>query len=141
MKKINRNALLCAVCLLAFTLFVFTSCTAKDDFKGEPIYTQNTSLGKGENTFTVSVTDYDGKETVFEISTDKTIVGEALVETGLIEGENGPYGMYIKTVNGIRADYDLDGKYWAFYINGEYATSGVDTTEISPETQYALKVE
>lgn len=138
-KNIKKTGIF-AICIiiLAFTL---CSCTAKNDFKGEPVYTENTVLGEGETTFSISVIDYNGKETVFDISTDKTIVGEALTDFELIEGENGPYGLYIKSVNGIRADYDIDGKYWAFYINGEYATSGVDTTEIIPGANYMLKVE
>ena len=47
----------------------------------------------------------------------------------------------MKTVNGITADYDTDGVYWAFYVNDEYATSGVDVTEITEGDSYALKVE
>ena len=37
--------------------------------------------------------------------------------------------------------YDKDATYWAFYINGEYAMSGVDTTEIEADTSYAFKIE
>ncbi len=33
-----------------------------------------------------------------------------------------------KTVNGMTADYDKDGVYWAFYINGVYAMTGIDAT-------------
>ena len=57
------------------------------------------------------------------------------------EGEDGQYGLYVKTVNGITADYDVDGTYWAFYINGEYAMSGVDVTDIAAGSTYAFKVE
>ena len=71
------------------------------------------------------VVDKEGTETSFEIHTDKKMVGEALQECGLLEGEDGPYGLYVKTVNGITADYDVDQTYWAFYINGEYAMTGV----------------
>ena len=66
---------------------------------------------------------------------------EALLAEGLIEGENGAYGLYVKKVNGIVADYDIDKTYWAFYINGEYAMSGVDTTEIVEGATYSFKVE
>ena len=68
-------------------------------------------------------------------------MGEALQDCGLIEGEESEYGLYVKTVNGITADYDADGVYWAFYIDGKYAESGVDTTEISEGTSYAFKIE
>jgi len=98
-------------------------------------------VGEGDTSFTLTVTDGNGKDTVFEIATDSTTVGEALMELGLIEGEEGPYGLYIKRVNGITADYDKDGTYWAFYIDGEYAMSGVDTTNIEDGHEYSLKVE
>ena len=34
-----------------------------------------------------------------------------------------------------------DGKYWAFYVNGEYAVSGVDTTEITEGGLYEFRAE
>lgn len=65
----------------------------------------------------------------------------ALVGVGLIEGGDGPYGLYIKTVNGITVDYDKNGKYWAFYVNDEYANASVDLTDIQEGDSYALKAE
>ena len=44
---------------------------------------------------------------------------------GLIAGEDSDYGLYVKTVNGVTVDYDTDGKYWAFYVDGEYAATDV----------------
>ena len=98
-------------------------------------------LGEGETQFTFSVTDQDGNESLFEVHTDQTTVGEALQECGMIEGEESEYGLYVKTVNGITVDYDVDGTYWAFYIDGEYALTGVDTTDITEGSVYAFKVE
>lgn len=98
-------------------------------------------LGEGETQFTFDVVDQEGNETQFEIHTDKETVGEALLELGLIAGEEGDYGLYVKTVNGITADYDEDGVYWAFYIDGEYATTGVDATPVKEGETYSFKVE
>lgn len=98
-------------------------------------------LGEGENQFTFKVVDKEGNETVFTVNTDKKIVGEALLDLGLIEGEDGDFGLYVKKVNGILADYDVDQTYWAFYVNGEYAMSGVDTTTIENGAEYSFKVE
>ena len=98
-------------------------------------------VGEGENRFQFTVTDAEGNESFFEIHTNKTIVGDALLELQLISGEEGAYGLYVKTVNGITADYDVDKTYWAFYIDGEYATSGVDTTEITQGEMYSFKVQ
>ena len=100
-----------------------------------------TVLGEGQHQFMFTVTDADGKETIFEIHTDKTKVGEALLDLELLSGDEGAYGLYVKTVNGITADYDKDKTYWAFYVNGEYATTGVDTTDIIEGTTYSFKVE
>lgn len=46
-----------------------------------------------------------------------------------------------KTVNGMTADYDKDGVYWAFYIDGECAMTGVDATNITDGAQYAFRME
>jgi hypothetical protein len=63
------------------------------------------------------------------------------MKVGLISGEDSDYGLYVKTVNGVTLDFDTDGKYWAFYVNGEYAVSGVDTTEITEGGLYEFRAE
>ena len=103
--------------------------------------TNITVLGEGENQFLFTVVDKEGEETVFEIHTDHQAVGDALMELNLIEGEVSEYGLYVKKVNNIAADYDTDGTYWAFYVNGEYALTGVDSTNIEEGSSYAFKVE
>ena len=108
---------------------------------GTDVETEPQQLGEGVTQFNFTVSDKDGKETVFEIHTDKQIVGDALSELGLIEGEESEYGLFVKTVNGITADYDKDGVYWAFYINGEYASTGVDSTAITEGDSYSFRVE
>ena len=97
--------------------------------------------GEGKTKFSFSVTDKDGNTTDFEINTDKTIVGEALQELGLIEGDEGEFGLYVKKVNGITADFNVDKTYWAFYVNGEYAQSGIFDTEIVAGATYTVKLE
>lgn len=94
-----------------------------------------------EKTFVFVAVDLEGTETSLEITTDKATVGEALLDEGIIEGEDGPYGLYVKTVNGITLDWDKDQKYWAFYVDGEYATAGVDLTEINEDAVYMFKPE
>ncbi|MCM1263773.1 MAG: DUF4430 domain-containing protein [Butyrivibrio sp.] len=98
-------------------------------------------LGEGSVKFMFTVVDKDGIKSEFEIHTDKETVGEALLELGLIAGDESEYGLYVKTVNGITADYDKDGVYWAFYVDGEYAQTGVDSTAVTDGASYAFKVE
>ena len=97
--------------------------------------------GEGDTSFYFDVVDANGSTTYFEIHTDQEIVGDALLELQLIEGEEGPYGLFVKKVNDIEADFDKDQTYWAFYINGEYANTGVDATSIEENSTYAFKVE
>lgn len=138
------SVMLCVVLIAAVALFT-SGCT---DEKNQESPKETTAfsgeiqeLGEGEKSFAFTVTDADGKETCFMIKTDKTIVGEALQELSLIDGEEGPYGLYVKTVNGSTYDYDADGKYWAFHVNGEYAPTGVDVTEIDESAVYSFRVE
>ena len=109
--------------------------------EGDPTQSKATVLGEGNVTFGFTVTDSDGKETVYEIHTDKKTVGEALLELELIAGDEGAYGLYVKTVDGVTLDYEKDGMYWAFYENGVYASAGVDSTEITEGASYAFKAE
>lgn len=138
------SVILCVVLIAATALFT-SGCSDKNTYEPPKEITTLSEgvseLGEGEKSFTFTITDADGNETELTVNTDKTIVGEALQELGLLAGEEGPYGLYVKTVNGITYDYDADGKYWAFYINGEYAATGVDITEIENCATYSFKAE
>lgn len=116
-----------------------TDATEKDaadatSSDAEPIVAQR--IGEGETKFILTVTFKDGKMKAYNVSTDETTVGAALSELGLIEGEQGDYGLTVITIDGERADYNEDGAYWAFYVNGEYAQTGVDGAEITEGSSY-----
>lgn len=97
-----------------------------------------TELGEGAHTFYLDVTKSDGTTSSFVIHSDDQYVGEPLTELGLIAGEESQYGLYVKTVDGETLDYNTDGMYWAFYVDGVYAPTGVDTTPITEGATYAL---
>ena len=100
-----------------------------------------TILGEGEKSFELTIVDKEGVTHLYEIHTDEEMVGYALLANELIEGEEGPYGMYIKSVLGQTLDYETDGMYWSFYVGGEYAMTGVDLTPVTEGTAYMLKAE
>lgn len=141
--------------LLSLVLaFVLTAALALTGCSGKPAETTTpteapqsggssafTILGEGEKSFELTIVDKEGKEHLYLIHTDEEMVGYALIEHALIEGEQGQYGMYIKSVLGQTLDYETDGMYWAFYVNGEYAMTGVDQTPIQADTGYMLKAE
>lgn len=139
--------LVCAVLIAAMAL----SASGCNDNKGADSQASGvqsnaptaepTMRGEGAKLFYFTVTGTDGKDTAYEIHTDKFTVGEALLALGLIAGEDGTYGLYVKTVDGVTLDYNTDGKYWAFYENGAYAAKGVDSTEIAEGATYAFKAE
>lgn len=120
-----------------------TDTKTEDDTQGHTSGTwpDGSVIGEGSKEFTFTVVDQDGSEAKLEIHTDQETVGAALSELGLIDGDEGEYGLYVKTVNGITADYDKDGVYWAFYINDEYSQTGVDTTAVTEGDSYSFKIE
>ena len=100
-------------------------------------YTEDTELGEGASTITVEVTAGD-RTVAFTVHTDAENLRAALEPLGLIAGEESEFGLFLKSVNGISADYDADGFYWALYVEGEYASTGVDSTPVSDGGSYAL---
>lgn len=139
------SIILCIVIVAAISLFAL-GCTDKNDSETDSAQTtvSNVSetpevIGQGEKSFFFIAEDRDGKETKWEVHSDEDTVGKALMAEGIIAGEDGPYGLYVKTVNGITLDYDKDGLYWAFYENGEYGLTGVDQTKITEGQTYAFR--
>ena len=92
----------------------------------------------GEKAVSLSVVHGDGSEKTFAFHTDMDYLGALLLAEGLIEGEPGPYGLYIKKVDGEVADYDQDKAFWALYVGDEYATTGIDLTPLTDGGQYSL---
>ncbi len=134
--------LVCVVLIAAMSLCT-VGCNNKADVTETPDTDTGavTELGTGALQFNFNVVDGEGNVTKYVINTDKTVVGEALIDNGLIEGDEGDFGLYVKKVNGITADYDIDGTYWAFYENGAYAAKGVDQTTVVAGTTYEFRVE
>ena len=135
------SLLLCLV-LLAAAVSVAAGCNSNNQTPEVSVQESGPVVkGEGATVFTFKVTYKDGKTDTFEIHTDEKTVGGALLKVGLIEGETSEYGLYVKKVNGVTADYATDGTYWAFYVDGAYATAGVDSTDAVAGTEYAFKVE
>lgn len=88
---------------------------------------------------TVIVKDKDGKSTEFKIETKKTNLADALLEKALVTGDTTEYGLYIKTVNGIRADYAEDKAYWAILDkDGNMLQTGASSTPVAEGDTFVL---
>lgn len=132
------------VALFAAVMTLFAGCTAAPAETTDPpleTFIDGDKLGQGATRFTLIVKGADGTEKVAEVHTDKETVGDALVELSLIGGDMGDYGLYVMTVNGEYHRYEEDGYYWAFYIDGETALTGVDSTPVIDGAVYTLAAE
>lgn len=132
MKKVMKSKALLSVVslvLIAAMALQFSACSNNEN---------ENPAGSAEKSFIFKVVDLDGTEESFDIKTEAKTVGEALVAENLISGTDGDYGLMVDTVNGIKYEYTADGVYWAFYINGEMAMSGVDGAEIIDGATYSF---
>ena len=132
-KLISSSISLTLVLTLILCLAACGNTVKKEGLWENATYTEDTTLGEGAKTVKVEFGIGEDKIT-FTIKTDKDKLGDALNEHKLLEGKD---GLYTK-VNGVTADYTVDQSYWGFYINGEYAMTGVDTTPISEQDHYSL---
>ena len=132
-----------ALSLLSLLLiFSLTAC-----FGSKPVgewgtvsYSEDTTIGSGAKTAIVEIVN-DGKTITLTVKTDEDTLGAALLKEKVIAGDDGDYGLYVKAVNGVIADYDTDHTYWGFYIDGEFAMTGVDATPIEEGKIYRLSKE
>lgn len=137
--------------LILLTVCVLTACGKKNAAPAQEqaaaaeksglwanaAYDRDTSFGSGKTTLLVEVKAED-RSVTFTLKTDKETVGAALLEHGLIAGDEGEFGLYVKAVNGITADYDVDQSYWGFFKNGEMMMTGVDGEKIEDGGHYEL---
>jgi hypothetical protein len=100
-------------------------------------YLKDTTFGEGAKTVTVKVIA-DGKSVTFTVKTDAETLGDALLAHNLIAGDEGQYGLYVKVVNGMTADYNTTRTYWSFYQDGEYMMAGVDSTAIAGGERFEI---
>ena len=121
MDKLHAAALVAVIAVMA-GIFVAT--------RPEPV--------AGGKNITVTVVHKDGSEKVFQYATDAEYLGEVIVAEGLVNGEEGPYGLYFDTVDGETADWNVDQSYWSILIGEEYATIGADGIALTDGGAYSL---
>lgn len=129
-KKGNAKKIVIAVAILAVAAVLFGGIYAA--------FAPKASQGAKE--ITVEVVDNEEKSTTYTVKTDAEYLRQALEETkGLtVEGTESEYGLMVDTVNGLTADFNVDGSYWAFYVDGEYCNYGVDTQPVEDGQAYQI---
>jgi|GEM_PF-345382 len=163
-KKVTKISLAVIIALLMTMLVVLAACGSEAPVTSEPppqeeIQQDQTPLeqqpheqestttaendlaaaqdiGQGATVFNFQMFDGEGNVLSWNVHTDETTVGAALVEVGLIEGETSDFGLMVSHVNGIRADFVEDDAYWAFFVDDDFAMVGVDATDIEEGVTY-----
>ena len=114
-------ALLCVILVSFALLYIFSG---EDKVSGE----------KAELEVLVTAGNYSETHS-FE--TDLKYLGDALLENGLIKGENGQYGLFITEVAGIVADSSNE-EWWCLLVNGVSAEVGISSVVIAEDDKYEL---
>ena len=117
-QKIRKPLVIAAIVLAVLCLFVGCSNAASK------------SEAAGAKSYTLTVVDAEGKETVHELSTDEEMLGAALLSAGLIEGSESEYGLFVTKVDGIEAD-SANEEWWCLTKGGETVMTGVDSTPVA----------
>lgn len=95
---------------------------------------------QGAKALTIEVVDDQGASKSYEVHTDAEYLRQAMEEAeGLtFEGTESEYGLMINTVNGVTADYNADGAYWAFFVNDNYCEYGIDAQPVNDGEAYRI---
>lgn len=125
--KANKKTI---IALFTLFLLIVVFCISYYIFKPQP--------SDGEKTFTLKITHGDNTDKLLYFTSNDTYLGDVLLKEGIIEGEKGTFGLYITKVDGEQAIYEKDKAYWALFINGEYATSGIDATPVNDGDDFWL---
>ena len=138
MKKRNFyvkiSAVIISLALIAAMAICMTSCGKTE----APSDTSSISTVKvAEKSFKFTVIDAEGTAKNYDLKTQKTILGEALLEAGIITEEEQKTG-FINTVNGVTLNWDTDKAYWALYVGDAFAEKGVNETEITADGVYSF---
>ena len=132
--KNNKTKILAVILLIAMIAALamsLYSCEKADE----------NTLGKGKTTFKLDITDDKGVTTAYTIKTNEKTVAAALQhkDVKLIASDNTVDNF--NTVNGMKADWEADSAYWAFFIEGEWAMDSAFNTDVVEGANYAFKYE
>jgi len=140
-----KTKIILSLLLVIILALSITACNNNDTPQGQPEEGAATAdsggaqdIGSGDTVFIFEVTDDEGNVSSWNVHTNQATVGGALVEAGLVSGDESAFGLMVTHVDGLRADFEEDGAFWAFYIDGEMAMEGVDATYIEDGVVYAF---
>ncbi len=131
-KKTNKKAI---VGVAALVVLIAVLAIVYSVFRAKPV--------EGSKEIIIEVVDNVQDTTTYELKTDAEYLRQAMEEAeGLtFSGTESQYGLMVDTVNGVVADYSVDGGYWSFYVNGDYSKNGIDTQPVLDGDIFTIKYE
>lgn len=129
-KNGNAKKISIALIVLVVLAAVFTLVYVKFSPKASP----------GEKEITIEVVDDKEGSIVYAVKTDAEYLRQAIedAEGLVVKGTESDYGLMAETINGVTADYNTDGAYWAFYVDGEYCNYGMDEQPVENGQAYQI---
>lgn len=117
-------ALVAVIAALAAVYFVF---------RAKPV--------EGSKAITIEVVNKEKETKSYELKTDAEFLRQAMEETKdlTFSGTESALGMMVETINGETADYNVDGAYWAFYVNGGYCELGIDSQPVVDGDKFTIE--
>lgn len=114
-----------------------TAASGVDALWENAVYKEDASVGEGAHNVKIEV-KIGSKSITLDVKSDKDNLADILTENNLVEGETSAYGLYIKKVNGVSADYDTDGAYWGVCKDGTPTPTGVSSITVADGEHYEL---
>ena len=104
------------------------------------VFGPKTTEGTKEVSLSVVYKDKSTKD--YNTKTDALVLQDLMDELKdegfTYSGNASEFGLMIDTINGIRADYTLDGAYWSFYVNDEYCNYGISEQPVNDGDAFAI---
>lgn len=131
MQKKHQNPALALVLVLLTVVVVFSGCSENNGPSSS-----GTGAGNGSSkSITFTVVHGDGSSKDFSIETEQEMLGAALTDEKLIEGDEGEFGLFVTAVDGETADSSKQ-EWWCLTKGGEAVTTGVDSTPVEDGATY-----
>ena len=131
-KKKGKGLLILGIIILAVLIGLFVILFA--------LFGPKTT--EGSKSVTLSVVSESGDSTAYETKTDALVLQELMDELKdegfTYGGTESEYGLMVDTINGVRADYTLDGAYWSFYVNDGYSNYGISEQPVNDGDAFSI---
>lgn len=120
-KGLNKKIIIGAAALI---VMIATFLIIFNVFREKPV--------QGSKSITLEVLNQEKQTSEYQVQTDAEFLRQAMEEAKgfTFDGEEGDYGFTLFTINGETHNWNVDGSYWAVYVNGEYGQYGIDSQPV-----------